>query len=250
MIKQQYKIYVINLARSPDRWERISYQLNSMGLQYERVEAVDGKLLSERDIRDNFNEEKFEIVSGHKLVAGEVGCALSHINIWKKIANENQSGAIIIEDDVVLKEPFLDFASGYTNEFKFDYLKLDFSETLYPYPLSIIKEYGSSECKFFELADSPYCTGGYFISSFGAKTFLNSTKQMFFPIDYLPQYTFPYTKQGIVLPEYVLQQGGNSTMEARIFVDENVFKSVRRKLLNMFSRKLLRDFLKYWKKRL
>lgn len=36
------KIYVINLARSPERWIRVSENLNKLGIDYERFEAVDG----------------------------------------------------------------------------------------------------------------------------------------------------------------------------------------------------------------
>lgn len=248
MKKQLYKIYVINLARSADRWGKISNQLSSMGLEYERIEAVEGRHLSESEIKNYFDGKKFELVSSHELVAGEVGCALSHINIWQKIVNENQTGAIILEDDVVLKESFVDFLSSFTNQLNFDYLKLDFSDSLYPYPLSIINSNKVGKYEFLELADSPYCMGGYFISTFGAVTFLKSTRKMFYPIDYLPLYTFPYTKQGIVLPEHVIQKGGNSTMDARVFQGETFSNSIKRKLLNVFSKKLLRDIVKTGKK--
>lgn len=40
------KIYVINLERSKKRWESISRQLELVGFPYERVNAIDGKLIS------------------------------------------------------------------------------------------------------------------------------------------------------------------------------------------------------------
>lgn len=44
------KIFVINLARSPERRASMEQQLSRLNLEYEIVEAVDGSQLSYTDI--------------------------------------------------------------------------------------------------------------------------------------------------------------------------------------------------------
>jgi GR25 family glycosyltransferase involved in LPS biosynthesis len=109
-INYDYNIYVINLARRRDRMVKFSanYDLEN---SYEIFDAVDGltldmnKLKKTHQISDvcvksitNVNNGKsrkyhYEIGS-----LGGIGCALSHINIWKKCMNENKN-TIIYEDD-------------------------------------------------------------------------------------------------------------------------------------------------------
>jgi GR25 family glycosyltransferase involved in LPS biosynthesis len=40
------KIYCINLDRSPDRWRFMREQFEQLGLDYERVPAIDGKVVA------------------------------------------------------------------------------------------------------------------------------------------------------------------------------------------------------------
>ncbi|MBZ9683283.1 hypothetical protein LB531_21735 [Mesorhizobium sp. CO1-1-2] len=44
------KSYIINLDRSPARMQRMADRLSSIGADFERVPAVDGRLLSDAEI--------------------------------------------------------------------------------------------------------------------------------------------------------------------------------------------------------
>ena len=46
---------------------------------------------------------------------GEIGCALSHINLYKKIVSDKLSYAIILEDDVEFDERLKHFVSNNSN---------------------------------------------------------------------------------------------------------------------------------------
>ncbi|WP_027056135.1 glycosyltransferase family 25 protein [Mesorhizobium erdmanii] len=88
------KIHLINLDRSVERWNR--YQSNNWHLTHNtvRVSAVDGTSLD----REALIKEGL-ITSDCPYPPGTLGCALSHINLWKLSASENKT-ITIFEDDV------------------------------------------------------------------------------------------------------------------------------------------------------
>lgn len=91
-------IFVINLARSPERLAHMTATLGAMGLAFERVEAVDGRSLS-RSERTTFEE-------AHRgplpWTAAEIGCFLSHLETWRRAARSSSRWSLIFEDDVKL----------------------------------------------------------------------------------------------------------------------------------------------------
>ena len=83
------QIYVINLDRRPDRKKRISYTLDVLGISYKIVSAVDGKNLTSSDLLNrgikilpNY-EDRYN--KGKTLTFGQIGCFLSHYNLWKEV---------------------------------------------------------------------------------------------------------------------------------------------------------------------
>lgn len=95
-------IYVINLAKNTERMASMDAQLKALGLEYERIEAVYGKALSKAERKAQFAAFRSYCASGYRLYDGEIGCALSHIAIYRKMVAENVSMALVLEDDVVL----------------------------------------------------------------------------------------------------------------------------------------------------
>ena len=110
------KILYINLSRRPDRNEHISKSLDYLNLfsNSERVDAVDGKelikedistnLITEEGINDAYNQEQ---VVYEPLTEGGIGCALSHMKIYKKIIPLN----ITFCEDLII--------SNYLNSIKY-----------------------------------------------------------------------------------------------------------------------------------
>jgi len=64
-------------GRSPERRAAIDGHLRGLGLEFEHVDAVDGKLLS--------NSEMARISARPDLPAGAIGCYLSHIRLFERI---------------------------------------------------------------------------------------------------------------------------------------------------------------------
>jgi glycosyl transferase, family 25 len=101
------KVYFINLDRSQDRRKHIESNLRKLGVDAERVSAIDGKTLTKEYISEVYNEKKCLKKHRKKLTPNEIGCALSHLKIYKNIVKNNLDGAMILEDDVKLDNRFV-----------------------------------------------------------------------------------------------------------------------------------------------
>lgn len=102
------KAYVINLDKNTERMAAIDAQLKRLGILYERIPAVYGKALSKAERRKQFASFRSYCATGYRLYDGEIGCALSHVAIYKKMMAEAIELALILEDDVVVEEGLLD----------------------------------------------------------------------------------------------------------------------------------------------
>ena len=93
---------VISLERRKDRRLYMEEQFEKVELQCEFINAVDGdKLLPTEDLRLLFNQNDFNYKRG------VLGCALSHLKLWKQLAFDNKNEYyIILEDDVELCPKF------------------------------------------------------------------------------------------------------------------------------------------------
>ncbi|AYV82027.1 MAG: glycosyltransferase family 25 [Homavirus sp.] len=96
------KIRYINLDRRPDRKTIIEEELNKYSLQYERFAAIDGtKLIMTDEVKKMFANNNF---SWRRSI---VGCALSHINLWKELLYDISADYyMIVEDDISLNTNF------------------------------------------------------------------------------------------------------------------------------------------------
>ncbi|QKV18815.1 glycosyltransferase family 25 protein [Oricola thermophila] len=91
------KAYFINLDRSPERLAYMSRTLNALGIDHERVAAVDGNTLSDEEIGRNYTHR-----AGTQLLdAGSIACFMSHRRAWQRIAEGEDDHALVLEDDIV-----------------------------------------------------------------------------------------------------------------------------------------------------
>tara|TARA_Y100000746_G_scaffold127770_1_gene109369 strand:- start:2979 stop:3662 length:684 start_codon:yes stop_codon:yes gene_type:complete len=94
MIDFEEKIYVINMDRSEDRWKRWQ---NEKRVQIQRIRAVDGK----RELRPS--DAHYFRNADYRRPAVK-GCALSHLKAMKTAISNEESYAIICEDDVIMED--------------------------------------------------------------------------------------------------------------------------------------------------
>jgi glycosyl transferase, family 25 len=94
-------VYVINLDRSPHRFEHMQKIFQPTGFQIERIKAVDGNQLTEKQIRVLVDQDFYaHFLKGFHLGKGAIGCSLSHIKTWKKFLQSKHAFALICEDDI------------------------------------------------------------------------------------------------------------------------------------------------------
>lgn len=91
------KIFLINLDRNQERLSRMEALIGDMDLEYERISAVDGTILSASD-RALWTSRRPD--GNFYLSHSEVGCYLSHRAAWTRIAALENDYGLVLEDDV------------------------------------------------------------------------------------------------------------------------------------------------------
>lgn len=101
-----HKVFVINLERSPERLAVISSRLNEFDIPFERVEAIDGKTLSDSVVEEVSPAHVVSKTYHRSLSKAEVACSLSHRKAWRKIVEDDLDFAIVLEDDAEILDNF------------------------------------------------------------------------------------------------------------------------------------------------
>lgn len=101
------KSYVINLEKDIERREYMHRLLASTPFaDAEFVTGVYGKSLSSSQLSELFEQHRFGRVFSDPAFEGEIGCAVSHYNVWRRIAASDDRFAFVLEDDVSFDEDF------------------------------------------------------------------------------------------------------------------------------------------------
>ena len=82
-------IFVISLARAAHRREKMCARLDALGLQYEIVDAVDGKTADPQTYQNRLRQDIARLKVGYELSPGQIGCYLSHCYLWERMAAAN-----------------------------------------------------------------------------------------------------------------------------------------------------------------
>ncbi|CAO3383219.1 glycosyltransferase family 25 protein [Azospirillum argentinense] len=106
---QAMPVYCINLARSAARRAHMDGEFARIGWAARYVRAVDGPLLVDAAamLASGALAADNEGLTG-PLTAGEIGCYLSHERAWRSIRDGGARAALVCEDDVRFRAPFLD----------------------------------------------------------------------------------------------------------------------------------------------
>lgn len=95
------KIYCINLKRSVARHQNMKTQFERFSMPFEFINAVDGRKLSDGEVEAVYDKWRTRFCHGKDLSRGEIGCALSHVEFYRRVIEENVPG-FVFEDDVEL----------------------------------------------------------------------------------------------------------------------------------------------------
>lgn len=92
------RTFVLNLEHNTERKKYMQNLLKDIPIDYEFFPAVYGKSIT--NIEQFYDSKLAEKRAKRQLNVGEIGCALSHKAIYKKMIDENISQALILEDDI------------------------------------------------------------------------------------------------------------------------------------------------------
>lgn len=118
-------IWMINLPRATARRARMDAQLSEMGLGYIPFDGVDGKARKDELVK-LMDLPAFERNLGRKVLWGGIGCYNSHLGVWRDFLASGHKVALIMEDDVIFHEDFLEAVDlALANDHAWDMLKLN-----------------------------------------------------------------------------------------------------------------------------
>lgn len=153
-----FPIFIVNLDRSPDRYQYMTDHLNSFGLTgYKRWQASDGSKIDPSDmITAGVNKH---MVHTRK---GGAGCSMSHIQLWRYMVKHKIDWTLILEDDALLHPQFLQLFHHYWNKLP---------QKVKIFYLGYCDEKITSDELVFE--QGVICTHAYMLSWQGAKYLLD-----------------------------------------------------------------------------
>lgn len=93
--------YVINLESAEARRQRIAGQLTRLGVPFQVFPAVNGRALAEDEVTRRYDAQAAS-TSYRPMSRGEIGCALSHLGVYRKMLEDGASLALVLEDDALL----------------------------------------------------------------------------------------------------------------------------------------------------
>lgn len=181
------KFYIINLKHDKDRKKHMISLCNSLNITPEIINAIYGKELPNVEDYINCNKEISIKRIQRILCPGEIGCIMSHQNIYKKMIEENIQYATVLEDDVDLSEDIKYFTTFDFRTLDFDILLLGYHGTKSREHLNLkgIKVYSvNPNYTIYSLLEIAYGTYGYIVSLEGAKRILKQSLRFDVPIDH------------------------------------------------------------------
>ena len=89
-------VYVINMDRDKERLRKITTNLNKYNIKFQRIQAIEGKKLSQEEI----NQHTTELCRKFLCTKGIIGSSLSHMYVWDIISRSQDKWHMILEDDV------------------------------------------------------------------------------------------------------------------------------------------------------
>jgi len=106
-----FSVFVISLKTSIDRRRRVAAMLDALGLDFEFSDAVDGRILGETATVQVYDKTANERWFKRPLSRSEIGCYMSHLQIWERVKRLN-APAVILEDDANVDTALPDFLKG------------------------------------------------------------------------------------------------------------------------------------------
>ena len=227
--------YVINMTKDKDRRDIMTQRLEAAGVPYEFFEAVNGYKL-DPDNMDFYDRKRRCRYFGRDLLPGELGCLLSHYNVFKKMDEENIEHAVILEDDVIFENDFPQVLQALLNTaVKWDVIRFLGSKKIYKRGCRKIAPLADR----YQLARLPTAPGGahgYLMTLKAARVMVAHMQKNWLPIDTLQGRTWETGLETLVVhpaPLYPDAEAGSTIGDARF--DKTVrLEGIEKKLFPLY----------------
>lgn len=172
MVLEKFKIFIVNLKQDNERRKHIISELTKQKLDnYEIIDAINGNEFNEKEIKKNtFRNKKNLNPWNTKMSPSQIGCALSHIKIYREFIKTDYDYALILEDDAIFVKNF--------NKKLINFILNSFKYKKQIILLSEIKEFYNkpiNKTEKYELVDvtNAFFTHAYFINKGAAKSIIS-----------------------------------------------------------------------------
>lgn len=172
-------IWLINLPGSVDRREAMEAKLEKLGLTYRLFEAVNGRQDWDR-LQSSIDIPSFERNVGRTIMPGEIGCYHSHLGVWRQLVESDASAGLILEDDVIFHDDFVDAANAALAVVnRWDIVKLNHIRAKFP-----VTKVALGDWQLAAFLGAFTGTGAYLVTKQAAEKMLNSFLPIVRPIDH------------------------------------------------------------------
>ena len=111
------KIYVVNLKRDHEKKKIMKIKLsNILNIPYQFIEGCDGSLLDTTNMKYHVNTSFRNPYCYNSITMGEIGCSISHYQLWERAKSDLVDFAIILEDDCDLDNNFEYYINSILNK--------------------------------------------------------------------------------------------------------------------------------------
>ena len=173
-------VFVISLAHATERRAGIVANLDNLNIRHEIINAVDGAQLDLFAYKDRLNLELSKKLFGRPLTAGEIGCYLSHYQLWERIVAESIPYAVVLEDDVRCNEDFMNVIADIVRcPWLWDVVQL---YALFRRTYRIVSPV-AEKYRLLQYKRSSVTTSGYCITLSAAEKLIDHCRVMLYPVD-------------------------------------------------------------------
>lgn len=110
------RAYVINMKGADERWATIQREFAAIGVAPTRIDAVRGSNMTKAE-----RQAAATPTCAALCTPATIGCASSHIKLWKQMLADGVSVALATEDDTSFVPDFRRLAQEYAREFPSDF---------------------------------------------------------------------------------------------------------------------------------
>jgi glycosyl transferase family 25 len=230
-----FEIIVISLATSSDRRAQAAEQLHTTQFSWSFQDAVHGAALAA--FPEEYDRRKRLRFWGRDMIPGQIGCFLSHRQVWKKCV-QTQKLTLVLEDDFAFQQNLSEVLPiVFASLPHCDVLRLQGLQTDRKY--KVLKDYGKNQLvKHYK---DTFGTTAYFVKPESAKVLLEKSQRFHAHVDDFFSHDWIHRLNIISILPYPVKPSG---LKSTIGVDmQNAKLSLAEKCLTKI-RKLSRSIEK------